>query len=97
MQGLIPSVVFDTEIRKQLSKMGRNKDDLPIETDNGGRLVAELKPELLYTWQRVMANGSLSQIARRKVNSYRNSFFTLNVKCRMPIKNHYWWRLLYCH
>ena len=102
MQGLIPSVVFDTEIRKQLSKMGRNKacgpDDLPIEVIMvGGRLVAELKSELLYTWQRVMANGSLSQIAGRKVNSYRNSFFTLNIKCRMPIKNHYWRRLLYFH
>ena len=60
MQGLIPSVVYDTEIRKQLSKMGRNTacepDDLPIEVI---MVVAELKPELLYTWQRIMANGSL--------------------------------------
>ena len=52
----------DTDIRKQLSKMGRNKAcgpaDLPIEVI---MVVAELKPEL----QRIMANGSLSQIAGR--------------------------------
>ncbi len=47
VQGPIPSV-NDTEIRKQLSKMGRNKaygpDDLPIEAI---MVVAEMKPELL--------------------------------------------------
>ena len=58
MQGPIPSV-NDTDIRKQLSKMGRNKacgpDDLPIEAI---MLVAELKPGLLtYILQRIMANG----------------------------------------
>ena len=58
MQGPIPSV-NDTEIKKQLSKMGRNKacgsDDLPIEAI---MVVAELKPELLtYILQRIMANG----------------------------------------
>ena len=40
--------VNDTEIRKQLSNVGRNKecepDDLPIESI---MVVAELKPELL--------------------------------------------------
>ena len=45
-----------------MSKMGRNKacgpDDLPIEVI---MVVVELKPEL----QRIMANGSLSQIAGR--------------------------------
>ena len=45
MQGPIPSV-NDTEITKQLSKMGRIKacgpDDLPIEAIV---VVAELKPE----------------------------------------------------
>ena len=29
----------------------------------------------------------VSQIAGKKVNSYGNSVFTLNVKCSMPIKN----------
>ena len=58
MQGPIPAV-NDTEIRKQLSKLGRNKgcgpDDLPIEAI---MVVAELKPELLtYILQRIMANG----------------------------------------
>ena len=58
VQGLIPSV-NDTEIRKQLSKMGRNKacgpDDLPIEAV---MVVAEMKPELLtYILQRIMADG----------------------------------------
>ena len=53
--------------------MGRNKacgpDDLPIEAI---MMVEELKPELLtYILQRIMANGT--QIARRKVNSYRYS------------------------
>ena len=47
MQGPIPSV-NDTEIRKQLSKMGRNKargpDDLSIEAV---MVVAELNPELV--------------------------------------------------
>ena len=47
VQGSISSV-NDTEIRKQLSKMGRNKacgpDDLPIEAI---MVVAEKKPELL--------------------------------------------------
>ena len=47
MKGPIPSV-NDTEMRKQLSKMGRNKacgpDDLPIEAIT---VVAEMKPELL--------------------------------------------------
>ena len=57
MQGPIPSV-NDTEIKKQLSKMGRNKawgpDDLPIEAI---MMVEELKPELLtYILQRIMAN-----------------------------------------
>ena len=57
MQGPIPSV-NDTEIRKQLSKMGRNKAcgpyDLPIEAI---MVVAELKPELLtYILQRIMAD-----------------------------------------
>ena len=46
MQGPIPSV-NDIEIRKQLSKVGRNKasgpDDLPIEAI---MMVAELTPEL---------------------------------------------------
>ena len=58
VQGPIPSV-NDTEIRKQLSKMGRNKaygpDDLPIEAI---MVVAEMKPELLtYVLQRIMADG----------------------------------------
>ena len=58
MLGPIPSV-NDTEIRKQLSKMGRNKacepDDLPIEAI---MVVAEMKPELLtYILQRIMADG----------------------------------------
>ena len=58
MQGPIPSL-NDTEIRKQLSKMGRNKacgpDDLPIEAII---VVAEMKPELLtYILQRIMADG----------------------------------------
>ena len=57
MQGPIPSV-NDTEIKKQLSKMGRNKacgpDDLPIDAI---LMVAELNPELLtYILQRIMAN-----------------------------------------
>ena len=57
MQGPIPSV-NDIEIRKQLSKMGRNNacgpDDLPIEVI---MVVAELKSELLtYIRQRIMAN-----------------------------------------
>ena len=47
MQGPIPSV-NDSEIKKQLSKMGRNKargpDDLPVEAI---MMVEELKPELL--------------------------------------------------
>ena len=47
VQGPIPSV-NDAEIKKQLSKMGRNKacgpDDLPIEAI---MVIAELKPELL--------------------------------------------------
>ena len=46
-EGPTPSV-NDTQIRKQLSKMGRNKacgpDDLPIEAI---MVVAELKHELL--------------------------------------------------
>ena len=51
----------DTEIRKQLSKMGRNKacgpDDLPIELE-AIMVVAEMKPELLtYALQRIMADG----------------------------------------
>ena len=58
MQRPIPSV-NDTDIKKQLSKMGRNKacgpDDLPIEAI---MMVEELKPELLtYILQRIMANG----------------------------------------
>ena len=58
MQGPIPSV-NDTEIKKELSKMGINKacglDDLPIEAI---MMVEELKPELLnYILQRIMANG----------------------------------------
>ena len=58
MQGPIPSV-NDTEIRKQLLKMGRNKacgpDDLPIEAII---VAAELKHELLpYILQRIMENG----------------------------------------
>ena len=58
VQGPIPSV-NDTQIRKQLSKMGRNKacgpDDLLIEAI---MVVAELKPELLtYILQRIMSNG----------------------------------------
>ena len=58
MQGPIPSV-NDTEIKKQLSKMGRNKacgmDDLPIEAVMA---VAEMKPELLkYILQRIVADG----------------------------------------
>ena len=58
VQGPIPSV-HDTEIRKQLSKMGRNKacgpDNLPIEAI---MVVAEMKPELLTNiLQRIMANG----------------------------------------
>ena len=55
---MIPSV-NDTEIRKQLSKMGRNQacrpDDLPIEAI---MVVSEMKPELLtYILQRIMADG----------------------------------------
>ena len=58
VQGPIPSV-NDTEIKKQLSKMRRNKargpNDLPIEAI---MMVEELKPELLsYILQRIMANG----------------------------------------
>ena len=58
MKGPISSV-NDTEIRKQLSKMGRNKacgpDDLQIEAI---MVVAEMKPELLtYILQRIMADG----------------------------------------
>ena len=58
VQGPIPSVIY-TEIRKQLSKMGRNKacepDDLPIEAI---MVVAEMTPELLtYILQRMMSNG----------------------------------------
>ena len=58
MQGPIPSV-NDAEIRKQLSKMGRNKacgpDDLSIEAI---MVVAEIKPELLtYILQRIMTYG----------------------------------------
>ena len=58
VQGPIPSV-NDTEIRKQPSKMGRNKacgpDDLPIEAI---MVVAEMKLELVtYILQRIMANG----------------------------------------
>ena len=69
MQGPTPSVNY-TEIRKQLSKMGRNKacgpDDLSIEAI---MVVAELKPELLtYILQRMV-----TQIAGRRVNSYRYS------------------------
>ena len=57
MQGPIPSV-NDTDIKKQLSKMGRNKargpDDLPIEAI---MMVAELNHEMLtYILQRIMAN-----------------------------------------
>ena len=53
--------------------MGRNKacgpDDLPIEAI---MVVAELKPEVLtYILQRIMQ--MVSQIAGRKVNSYRYS------------------------
>ena len=74
-QGPKPSV-NDTEIRKQLSKMARNKkcgpDGLPIEAI---MMVEELKPELLtYILQRIMANIYIvSQIAGRKVNAYRYS------------------------
>ena len=55
---MIPSV-NDTEIRKQLSKMGRNQacgpGDLPIEA---AMVVADMKPELLtYALQRIMADG----------------------------------------
>ena len=58
MQGPIPSV-NDAEIKKQLSKMGRNKacgpDDLPIEAI---MVIAEMKPEqLTYILQQIMANG----------------------------------------
>ena len=58
VQGPIPSV-NDTEIRKQLSKMGRNKAcgpvNLPIEAI---MVVAELRSELLtYILQRIMADG----------------------------------------
>ena len=58
MQGSIP-LLNDTEIKKQLSNMGRNKacgpDDLPTEAI---MMVEELKPELLtYNLQRLMANG----------------------------------------
>ena len=58
MQGPIPSA-NDTEIKKQLSKMRRNKargpNDLPIEAI---LMVEELKSELLsYILQRIMANG----------------------------------------
>ena len=57
VQGPIPTV-NDAEIKKQLSKMGRNKacgpDDLPIEAI---MVVAELKPEMLTYIQRIMANG----------------------------------------
>ena len=59
VQEPIPSV-NDTEIRKQLSKMGRNKacgpDDLPIEAI---MVVAEMKPKLL---------AYIAKIAGRKVN-----------------------------
>ena len=58
VQGPIPSV-NDAEIKKQLSKTGRNKacgpDDLPIEAI---MVIAELKPELLtHILQQIMANG----------------------------------------
>ena len=58
MQEPIPSV-NDTDIKKELSKMGINKacgpDDVPIEAI---MMVEELKHELLnYILQRIMANG----------------------------------------
>ena len=58
MQGPIPSV-NDTEIKKQFSKMERNKacgpDDLPIQAV---MVVAEMKPELLtYVLQRITVDG----------------------------------------
>ena len=57
MQGPIPSV-NDTEINKQLSKMGRNKacgpDDLPIEAI---MMVEELKPKLLTGKKQGMWTG----------------------------------------
>ena len=58
VHGPMPSV-NDTDIKKQLSNMGRNKacgpDDLPVEAI---MMVADLKPELLtYILQRIMANG----------------------------------------
>ena len=72
VQGPIASV-NNTEIRKQLSKMGRNKargpDDLSIEAI---MVVTELEPELLtYIRQRIMVNG-ISE-GWKKVNSYRYS------------------------
>ena len=58
MQGPMPSINY-TEIRKQLSKMGRNKacglGNLNIRAI---MVVAELKLEpLTYIRQRIMANG----------------------------------------
>ena len=72
MQGTIPSVNY-IEIRKQLSKMGRNKtcgsDDLLIEAI---MVVAELKPALLtYILQRIVENGIPD--SWKTVSSYRHS------------------------
>ena len=62
--------------------MGRNKacgpDDLLIKA------IMAVGSIIL---QRIMANGIPD--SRKKVNSYGNSVFTLNVKCPMPIKKHY--------
>ena len=91
---MIPSV-NDTEIRKQLSKMGRNKtcelDNLLIEEII---MVAELN--LLLKDYTAEYNGKWYPDSWKK-DSYGNNVFTLNVKCLMPIKKHYWWSLLYFH
>ena len=91
---MIPSV-NDTEIRKQLSKMGRNKtcelDNLLIEEII---MVAELN--LLLKDYTAEDNGKWYPDSWKK-DSYGNNIFTLNVKCLMPIKKHYWWSLLYFH
>ena len=82
---MIPSV-NDTEIRKELSKMGRSKmcevelDNLLIEEII---MVAELN--LLLKDYTAEDNGKWYPDSWKK-DSYGNNVFTLNVKCLMPIK-----------
>ena len=85
VQGYDTISINDTEIRKQLSKMGRNKayelDNLLIEAII---MVAELN--LLLKDYTAEDNGKWYTDSWKK-DSYGNNVFTLNVKCPMPIKN----------